>query len=98
MIFDNVLDRSFEGLVIKATFIITRRYRPKQDMFHFEHLFGKVKVLFDTFIYCLNIRWTFSSVHTIPSRPSIIAIRPPVLVPPMRSKYSHGLGASDIPI
>ena len=31
-------------------------------------------------------------VGTIPSFPSIIAIRPPVLVPQMRSKYSQGLG------
>jgi len=32
-----------------------------------------------------------SSLHTIRRRPSMIAI-PPVLVPQMRSKYSHGKG------
>ena len=38
------------------------------------------------------------SRNTIPRSPSIMAIRPPVLVPPMRSKYSHGFGVSPDPV
>src|SRR2546423_7251422 len=36
--------------------------------------------------------------ETILKRPSMIAISPPVLVPPIRSKYSHGRGVCSRPV
>jgi len=35
-------------------------------------------------------------IYTIRIRPSISAIKPPVLVPPIKSKYSHGNGVSAV--
>lgn len=46
-----------------------------------------------TLVISLNISWHCPRV--IRRRPSIIAMSPPVPVPPIRSKYSHGLIVSD---
>lgn len=52
----------------------------------------------DVFIYTFidglyTLAFPFARKTTILKRPSMIAINPPVLVPPMRSKYSQGKGA-----
>jgi hypothetical protein len=51
----------------------------------------------DAFVYALSISGRIFIETTIPKSPSIIAIKPPVLVPPIKSKYSHGLGVASAP-
>jgi hypothetical protein len=84
--------------VIEAASIRASGNLFKYDLVHIEDIRGKGYVHVDALLCRLNHKCGIIRVYTMPSRPSIIAMRPPVLVPPMRSKYSHGLGASLWPV
>ena len=78
----------FEGFRIVVG--VTRPNRdPEYIPIYSENAFGKFKVNVDAVFDSLKaVNWNFPvAIHTIRRRPSMIAMRPPVLVPQMRSKY-----------
>jgi hypothetical protein len=91
------LDYLFEFLCIEATTIVAGGDNSRNDFINVENFLGELCVFCNTFFNRLpsvsDLRpLHIDRQHTIRKRPSIIAIKPPVLVPPMRSKYSQGRG------
>jgi hypothetical protein len=95
--FDEIFDGILESFGVKTTTIITSRNDSSDDLISLKHLFAQLDVCIDTIFNRLHVRKSKMSA-TIRKRPSIIAISPPVLVPPIRSKYSQGRGVSLAPV
>jgi len=79
--------------VIEAALVIADRNNSFENLVNVENLPRKIDVFVDALVDRLFISYQQTG-KTIPNLPSIIAISPPVLVPPIRSKYSQGRGVS----
>src|SRR5579859_5374719 len=93
-VFDNGFNCSPEDIMVETTSIIAEWYLPEENLVDHEYVFGQFQIGVDAFVHRLLFRLQDGRC-TIPSSPSMIAINPPVLVPPIKSKYSQGLGVSE---
>jgi hypothetical protein len=89
---DKPLQIFLQFIKIEATLIVVAGNITREQVVFIEYLPRKLGVRLDTFINRLyDVNSHLRIGHTIPSTPSMSAMSPPVLVPPMRSKYSLGL-------
>ena len=81
-----------QNVVVETAAIIAFRNDSFSNSVHFEHILRELDIHLDALLNGLELKG-FRRSSTIRNRPSIIAIIPPVLVPPIISKYSQGKGA-----
>ena len=94
---DNTLYCDFELFVVEATSIIPNGDDSFENLVDIKYFLRKSDVFFNTLFYRLSHYYSRQmKACTIRNLPSIIAIKPPVLVPPIKSKYSHGNGVSAV--
>ena len=90
---DHILDNPLEDSIIEPTLIISKRNDLLEHVVDLENLSRQGCVSCYTFLDGLNgEHLEFGYLGTIPSLPNMMAINPPVLVPPIRSKHSQGFG------
>src|SRR6202011_5721955 len=94
LFFDETLEFSLKSKIIEATLFVAWRDNAVNNVFNIEDLFAEAHVFDDTFMDRLSRLRVLELDITIRSRPSMIAINPPVPPPPIKSKYSQGRGFS----
>ena len=89
---DDFEERGFEETIIEAGLVIAGRNHALNHLVCLKHHSREVDVRCDTIVHGLSLDAELGVGLAIRRRPSMRAMSPPVLVPPMRSKCSQGRG------